>query len=114
VTERDGNLMQLLAHVYLQNGRPEKAAVLLAALDLLMPGQKGVLRALALAQLRIGEARLALDTLDRVAIAGGIDAAYQLLRARAFAECGRRIEATAAMKACLAMRKAPTVSEESA
>ena len=105
VSEQEKNVVQLLAYAYLQNARPEKAAVLLAALDAVAPGQRKVLRTLALAQVRCGQPQLALDTLDRVAIAGGIDAAFHLLRARALAACERRIEAGAAMAAFQAMRR---------
>jgi Flp pilus assembly protein TadD len=102
--ERDVHLVQLLAYAYLQQARPEKAAVLLDALDAVAPGQRKVLRALALAQLRSGEPERALETLRRVALGGGADAAFHLLRARALAACGRRIEAGTEMAACLAAR----------
>ena len=99
--------MNLLAYAYLQLDRTARAAVLLAAIDAVLPGHRKVLRTLALAQLRCGNPQLALDTLDRVAIAGGIDAAFHLLRARALSACERPIEAATSMAACLAMRPVP-------
>lgn len=104
--EQQVNLVQLLAWAYLRNARPDSAATLLTALDVAAPGRRKVLRALALAQVRTGEPRAALDTLDRAAAAGSVDAAWHLLRARALAACERRIEAGASMAACLSMRRA--------
>ena len=98
--------MRLLAYVYLQNARPDKAAVLLSALDMLAPGQPKVLTALALAQIRSEKAQRALETLDRLAMAGGIDAAFHLLRAQALGTLSRREEAAAAMQTYLQMRPA--------
>jgi len=111
MTEQEKILVQLLAWAYLQSARPEKAAVLLAALDVVAPGQRKVLRALALAQVRCGEPQLALDTLRRVALAGGMDAAFHLLQARALVACERRLEAAAAVASCLAMRRAQPAGE---
>ena len=45
-------LMDLLGYVYLQNNRPDKAAVLLAARDVLAPDHPRTLLTLALAQVR--------------------------------------------------------------
>lgn len=104
MTEQDINLVQLLAHAYMQNARAPKAVVLLLAVDAMMPGQRRVLCALALAQVRSGDPKAALATLDRIAMGGGLDAPFYLLRARALAACERRIEAAAAMSLCLAMR----------
>ncbi|WP_374608477.1 hypothetical protein [Diaphorobacter nitroreducens] len=98
--EQQKNLVMLLAWAWLRNARPQKAATLLAALDVVAPGQRQVQRMLALALVRGGEPRRALDTLDRMAVTGAADAAFHLLRARALAACDRRIEAGAAMAAC--------------
>ncbi|MGE0329457.1 MAG: hypothetical protein AB7P37_02055 [Ramlibacter sp.] len=103
--EHEKSAVQLLAWAWLQNSRPEKAATLLAALDVTAPGQRKVLRALALALVRSSEPQRALDILDRVAVAGGRDAAWHLLRARALAACDRREEAGEAMQSCLALRE---------
>lgn len=106
MNENEKNLVQLLAWAYLQNARPQKAATLLAALDVVAPGQRQVLRTLALALMRSDEPQRALDTLDRMAITGPADAAWHLLRARALSACGRGMEASAAMAACLSARSA--------
>ncbi len=103
--EQEKNLVMLLAWAWLQNARPQKAATLLAALDVVAPGQRQVLRTLALALVRSDEPQRALDTLDRMAVTGPADAAWHLLRARALAACERREEAGAAMAACLRARQ---------
>jgi hypothetical protein len=105
LTDQETHLVQLLAYAYLRSARPQKAEVLLSALDAVAPGRQKVLRTLALAQLRSGSPAFALQTLERVAHAGGADAAFHLLRARALVACGRRIEAAAAMSRCLAQRR---------
>lgn len=64
-------LMDLLGYVYLQNNRPDKAAVLLAARDVLAPDHPRTLLTLALAQVRSAKPGRALDTLDRLALQGG-------------------------------------------
>lgn len=98
------SFMILLAYVFLQNARPDRAAVLLAALDRLVPGQGKVLCGLALAQVRSGKAQRALDTLDRLAMAGGVDSAFHLLRSQALSALDRREEAAAAMRAYVQLR----------
>ena len=99
-------LMDLLAYLYLQHQRPDKAAVLLAARDLLTPGDARTLLALALARLRAGQPQRALDTLDRLALLGAIDAHFHLVRAQALHALQRAAEAAAAMRAYLAQREA--------
>lgn len=106
MNEEQISFVELLAYVFLQNARPDKAAALLAALDALMPGRRKALCALALAQIRSAKPRQALETLDRLALAGGIDAAFHLLRAQALSLLARRTEATAAMQTYLQMRQA--------
>jgi predicted Zn-dependent protease len=106
MTEQEQSLLNLLGYVFLQSARPEKAAVVLGALDALAPGQPGVLRALVLAQLRSGKAERALAVLDQLAMAGGVDAAFHLLRAQALAALGRPDEAAVAMQNYVHMRKA--------
>lgn len=96
--------MELLAHALMQNGRPAKAASLLEALDELQPGQVQVLRALAVALLRAGHPEDALATLDRLALAGGVDAGFHLLRSQALGALGRMPEAVAAMETFVELR----------
>lgn len=102
--EREQMLIYLLGYFCLQNARPDKAAVLLAALDALAPGQIRVLRGLALSEVRNGRPRRALDTLERLAMIGGGDAAFHLLRAQALGALEQHGECAAAMQAYLHMR----------
>ncbi|MBS1196620.1 MAG: hypothetical protein H6R18_405 [Proteobacteria bacterium] len=104
MTAEEQSFLALLGYVFLQNARPDKAAVLFAALDRLAPGDAKVLRALALAQIRSEKGKRALDSLDRLAMAGGVDAAFHLLRAQALKLLKRHDEAAAAMRAYLQMR----------
>lgn len=99
-------LLDLLAYVHLQNNQPGKAAVLLAARDVLVPGDTRVVLTLALAQLRSGRPRRALDTLDRLALAGAMDAPFHLVRAQALQALERPAEAASAMRAYVAQRAA--------
>lgn len=109
MTAEEESFLALLGYVYMQNDRPDKAAVLFAALDRLAPGQGQVLRALALAQIRSGKAQRALDALDRLAMAGQADAAFHLLRAQALGALNRQDEAAAAMRAYLQLRTAAPI-----
>ncbi len=102
--EREQMLIYLLGYFCLQNARPDKAAILLAALDVLAPGQIRVLRGLALSEVRTGKPRRALDTLERLAMIGGGDAAFHLLRAQALGALERHEESAAAMQAYIHMR----------
>ncbi|HSV44213.1 MAG TPA: hypothetical protein VLJ58_00360 [Ramlibacter sp.] len=104
MTDQESTFLELLGFVYLQNARPDKAAVVLAALDTLRPGRAKVLCALALAQVRSGKSQRALETLDRLAMAGGIDAAFHLLRAQALGALERREESAVAMQTYVQMR----------
>lgn len=106
MTGDDESFLALLGYVYLENARPDKAAVLYAALDRLTPGQAKTLRALALARIRANKPQSALDALDRLAMSGGVDAAFHLLRAQALSSLQRRDEAVAAMQSYLQLRTA--------
>lgn len=103
--DTEKSFLSLLGYVFLQNARPDKASVVLAALDTLEPGQPKVLVALALAQLRSGKPERSLETLDRLAMAGGVDAAFHLLRAQALSAAGHGEEAGVAMRTYLQMRE---------
>lgn len=98
-------LLDLLAYIYLENDRPEKAAVLLAALEALGQADARSLLRLALAQLRSNKPALALDTLDRVAMKGQVDAVFHLIRAQTLQSLNRREEAHAAMRSYVALRQ---------
>ncbi|MGB3068120.1 MAG: hypothetical protein WBC18_06220 [Ottowia sp.] len=106
-------LMDLLSHIYLRHGLPDKAAVLLAARDALQPDHPQTLLALALAQVRSDKPERALETLERLAMLGAVDAAFHLVRAQAFQVLGRRAEAAGAMRAHVALR-APQAGASSA
>lgn len=99
-----GALLDLLSYIYLENDRPEKAAVLLAALDELGLADARQRVSLALAQLRAGKPETALGTLDRVAMQGGLSAAFHLVRAQTLVALQRGAEAEAAMRAYIALR----------
>ena len=103
-------LLSLLAYVYLENNRPEKSAVLLNALRTLGLADNRQLATLALAQLRAGKSEAALATLDLLAMQGGIDASFHLIRSQALLALERRDEAAAAMRAYVALRPAPAAA----
>ncbi|WP_394065617.1 hypothetical protein [Alcaligenes sp. WGS1538] len=102
--QNGGALLDLLAHVYLENNRPEKAAVLLAALETLGLADGRRLTALAWAQLRSGKPSAALDTLDQVALQGEMGIAFHLVRAQTLVALDRIAEANAAMQAYIKLR----------
>ncbi|WP_245598145.1 tetratricopeptide repeat protein [Ottowia thiooxydans] len=97
-------LMDLLSYIYLRHGLPDKAAVLLAARDLLAPDNRITLLTLALAQVRASKPERALETLERLAMLGAVDAPFHLVRAQAFQALGRIGEAAGAMRAHVALR----------
>lgn len=99
-----GALLDLLAHVYLENNRPEKAAVLLEALQALGLADARRLTALAWSQLRSGKPAAALDTLDQVALHGETGIAFHLVRAQTLVALDRITEANAAMQAYIQLR----------
>lgn len=104
-------LMDLLSYIYLRHGLPDKAAVLLAARDLLVPDHPQTLLTLALAQVRARKPERALDTLERLAMIGGIDASFHLVRAQAFQALGQANEAATAMRAHVALRASQSAFE---
>jgi Flp pilus assembly protein TadD len=105
MTDQEHSFLELLAFIFLQNARPDKAMVLLQALDLIAPLKPKVLSALALSQLRAEKPQQALATLDRLAMAGGIDAAFHLLRGQALMNLGRAEEAALAMQNFVEIRR---------
>jgi len=103
----DLELMDLLGCIYLQHGLPDKAAILLAARVALAPEDPSRLLALAVAEVRAGKGKRALATLERLALAGNVDAFFHLTRAQALQLEGRSDEAAAAMRAYIALRPTP-------
>lgn len=103
----DIELMDLLGYIYLQHGLPDKAAVLLAARDVLAPDHPRALLSLALAQVRSAKPRRALETLERLALLGAMDGTFHLVRAQALQALSMTEEAAGAMRAYVAMRQPP-------
>lgn len=104
MSKDEQELVGLMAYFYLQNGRPEKAETLLAALDIMAPDQPSTLSALAFAQIRAGHAQQSLETLDRLAMLGEIDARFHLMRVQALFAQDRNEEAKQSLKSYLALR----------
>lgn len=104
LSEDARQLMSLLAYIYLENDRPEKCSVLLAALDALGQADTRARTTLALAQVRAGKPQSALATLDGLAMSGAVDAVFHLIRAQTLLALDRRDEASAAMRAYVALR----------
>lgn len=103
-------LVLLLAFVYLENNRPEKATALLDALQALSTADGRARCTLALSQLRSGKPALALSTLDALAMSGPPNAVFHLIRAECLNALNRHDEAAAAMRAYVALRKAESVN----
>ncbi|MBH1965478.1 MAG: hypothetical protein I8H77_14130 [Comamonadaceae bacterium] len=97
-------LMDLLSYIYLRHGLPDKAAALLIARDLLVPDNRVTLLTLAIAQVRAVKYERALETLERLAMLGAVDASFHLVRAQAFQALGRTGEAASAMRAHVSLR----------
>lgn len=97
-------LMLLLAFVHLQQGTPQKAETLYAALLALDPGDTAAAKGLAWAQLEAGRAHATLATLDRITGPMEPSAVVQLLRARALAQTAQIDDARVAMRAFNAAR----------
>lgn len=93
--------LHVLGHFMLSLARPDRAAIVYRALDLLEPGHAPHLRALAVACARAGQSAEALEALERLALAGALDGDFLALRARVLAALGRQEEARAAMRAAL-------------
>ena len=79
-TPRAKDAMKLLGYLFMQQGMPERAATLYAALATHEPDNPEHLRALAVAFSRAGRQEQALDALDRLALAGAVDLRFHLLR----------------------------------
>lgn len=97
-------LMDLLAYIYLENGRADKAAVLMAARDMLCPDDGGALMRLAVALVRSNKPLRALATLERLALIGAMNTTFHLVRAQALQALDRKDEAASAMRAYVALR----------
>ena len=102
-SRQEVEFMDLLAYIYLRHGRPDKAAVLLNARNLLVPDDPRALLSLALAQVRAAKPTKALQTLERLAMLGAMSASFHLVRAQALQALEQSAEAASAMRAYLAM-----------
>lgn len=102
-SHKEVEFMDLLAYIYLQHGRPDKAAVLLIARNLVVADDPRVLLSLALAQVRAAKPTQALQTLERLALLGAMDATFHLVRAQALQALEQSAEAASAMRAHLSM-----------
>lgn len=102
--ENGGALLDLLAYVYLENDRPEKAAVLLSALETLGLANTRQRTALAWAHLRAGKPAAALDALDQLVLQGETGIAFHLVRAQVLVALDRAAEAQAAMQTYIDLR----------
>lgn len=95
------DVMKMLGFLFMQQGMPERALPLYAALNAHEPGQAEHLRALALVFAKAGRHAQALEALDGLAMAGGVDVRFHLLRAQTLGQLGRTEESEASMRAYL-------------
>lgn len=110
MSHAEGELLHMLAYVYVQNGAPARAATLYAALHQLSPGDGAVAQALAWARIESGQLQAALEVLDGPAAAQAPALLNALLRARAHAGLRQDEAAHAAMQAFMRLRaQAPGV-----
>lgn len=98
-------LLGLLAHLYLENNRPEKSVVLLQALSAVGLASRRDRSTLALSLLRADKPEAALEILDRLAINDAVDAPFHLIRSQTLHALGRHPEAHAAMQAYIRQRE---------
>lgn len=102
-----GRLMHLLAYVYLEHHREDKAIVLMQAVEALGQADSRALALLALAQRKANQPEQALLTLDRI-VPDTVDAALapvlHLIRAQALQALDRSDEAYQSMQAYIGGR----------
>lgn len=94
--EEQTEALQVLADVYLDQGQPDRAAILLEALTVLEPGKIEVLRVLSYAWLLAGRHENALATIDALLqqdAAMPDNAPALLIRSKALWALGRVTEA---------------------
>lgn len=103
--EDQRDVLGMVGRLFLLHGDPARACTLLKALAHLDPGEAGHLRALALAHTRARQPDQALAVLERLILAGRVDAGLHALRAQVLSTLGRQDEADAAMQAFLALRR---------
>lgn len=97
-------LLGLLAHLYLENHRPEKSVVLLQALNAVGLASHRDQATLALSLLRANKPEAAMNMLDQLALNGAVDAPFHLIRSQALHALDRKAEAQVAMQAYIRLR----------
>ncbi len=108
MNDTEHQAVAMLAHLLIEHAQPAKAAALLEGLDAIRPMDPATLRALATAQLRAGDSQEALQSLDRLAMAGKTDGVFHLLRAQALPALERHPQAAAAFRSYALARLAET------
>jgi predicted Zn-dependent protease len=109
---RQQDLLRLLAHVYLQHDKPERAVVLLHALHALAPGDALSEKLLAYAYVRSGRPHEAMLLLDPLLERGGVGPEVHLMRSQAYGLMGRMSDAAWAMRRYVEARSAAPAAEE--
>lgn len=112
LSDESRELISLLAFIYLENNRPERATALLHALEAVKASDNRNRCALALAQLRSGKPKAALATLDALAMKAAPTAVFHLLRSDCLQALERHEEAMAAMRAFVALRQQAVPARE--
>lgn len=107
--ERDA--LVLLGHFFLNQGQADRALTVFSGLEVLEPGRLEHARASAVAALASGRPERALLALERLALAGLVDATFHLARALALGEMERVDDAQTAMRAWLTSRASASVTE---
>ena len=104
LSDESRELISLLAFIYLENNRPERATALLHALEAVKASDNRNRCALALAQLRSGKPSRA-GHAGRAGHEGAPTAVFHLLRSDCLQALERHEEAMAAMRAFVALRQ---------
>ncbi len=107
------DVLKVIGWLQLQHGDPLQAVTLFDALHALFPSDGRITLSLALASLRAGNPRTALDTLESLTVEASVSdpvvndlyPCHQLLRSQALAALGRMTEATRAMRLFIRHRR---------
>ncbi|MBK4733226.1 type III secretion apparatus assembly chaperone SctY [Noviherbaspirillum pedocola] len=97
-SRRQKDVLKLLAHTYLQHGKPDRALVLLHALHSLSPNDALNEKLLAYAYVRSRRPYEAMLLLDSLIERGDASAEVHLMRGQAYAQMGRMSDAAWAMR----------------
>lgn len=112
LSRRQKDLLKLLAHTYLQHGKPDRALVLLHALHALAPNDTLNEKLLAYAYVRSGRPYEAMLLLDLFVERGEAGPEVHLMRGQAYAQMGRMSDAAWAMRHYVDARSADHPAEE--